>query len=229
MTDSLDFLRLLQLADSALPVGAAAHSFGLETLAEEGHVTVERIESFLAGALEETGVLEAAFCRAAHALGSGPWDAPLWLDLNARLSALRLARESRAASARLGRRLLELIAELEPLGRVSEALSASRASAGDVHQTAAAGLAAGALGLDVDAAVAAWLHQWVASAVSACQRLLPLGQRQASLVLWRLKGAILDAARRSSGLRVEDAVCFLPLVEIGSMRHARQHTRLFIS
>jgi urease accessory protein UreF len=40
---------------------------------------------------------------------------------------------------------------------------------------------------------------------------------------------MLEAAHRSAGAGVEDAACFLPLVEIGSMRHARLHTRLFIS
>src|SRR5438445_63849 len=58
--DPLDALRLLQLADSALPIGGAAHSFGLETLAGEGRIRVEELERFLGDAREETGGLKGA-------------------------------------------------------------------------------------------------------------------------------------------------------------------------
>src|SRR5437660_424593 len=52
-------LRLLQLADSALPVGAAAHSFGLESLIQEGLLGAGELESFLLAYLEESGRLDA--------------------------------------------------------------------------------------------------------------------------------------------------------------------------
>src|SRR5437867_3471816 len=110
-SDSLGFLRLLQLADSALPIGATAHSFGLETLAAEGTLTVGQLGSFLRDYLSEVGALESAFCRAAYRLtvvSERNTFAEGWLDLNSRLNALKPARESRAASATLGRRFLQL-------------------------------------------------------------------------------------------------------------------------
>src|ERR1700686_2454719 len=109
-------LRLLQLADSALPVGAAAHSFGLESLIEDALLAADGLESFLHGFLQETGALEAAYCRAAHRLSKlhGEGFAAEWRYLNQRLSARKLARESRDASVTLGRRFLRLASELLP-------------------------------------------------------------------------------------------------------------------
>ncbi|HEY4032842.1 MAG TPA: urease accessory UreF family protein, partial [Ktedonobacteraceae bacterium] len=114
--DGLQFLRLLQLTDSALPIGSAAHSFGLETLAVEGHLNVAQLESFLQDYLMEVARLEATFCRLGYRLISLTERDNLlfrWLELNNCLSAFKTARESRVASATLGRRFLQLVASLE--------------------------------------------------------------------------------------------------------------------
>src|SRR6185437_2901191 len=67
---ALRLLKLLQLADSALPIGSAAHSFGIETLVAEELLTVEHLAQFLEDYLHETGALESVFCRRAYVLAS---------------------------------------------------------------------------------------------------------------------------------------------------------------
>ncbi len=110
--DSLThLLRLLQLADSALPVGGLAHSFGLETMIAEGDLLLSDLFDVLQDLLSEGLLLDAVFCRSAH-VRARQGDAVD--DLNVRLSALRLARESREASLALGRRFSALVAALEP-------------------------------------------------------------------------------------------------------------------
>lgn len=226
--ESLDLLRLLQLADSALPVGGMAHSFGVETLAAEGALTVEGVERFFEDYLMEAGALEGSFCRAAHALGAGAFLEDRWLDLNRRLSALKPARESRLASATLGRRFLELVYGLERRPLFEEALQAAGRGGVDVHHSAAFGLAGGALGFDEEATVVAYLHQSLAGLISACQRLMPLGQSQAGRILWNLKPAVAQAAGRGRG-GGDEVACFVPMLELGSLRHPGLATRLFIS
>jgi urease accessory protein len=210
----LALLRLLHLADSALPVGAAAHSFGLESLIEDGCVTVDGLEEFLRGYLEESGALDAGYCRAAHELSRVRGDEfeARWEELNRRLSARRIARESREASLTMGRRFLALAATLlAPADLPAEA-----------HHVAAFGLAAGFAGVDERSTVLGWLHQSVAALVSAAQRLAPLGQTRASGILWSLKPLMAEIAEGG-------ADCFMPLPEVAAMRHSKLPTRLFIS
>ncbi len=231
-TDSLAFLRLLQLADSALPIGSTAHSFGLETLAAEGLLRVEQLETFLRDYLEETGALESIFCRLAYRLAPQPdVFAPRWLALNEQLSAYKTARESRVASATLGRRFLQLVAGLEQQPRLQQALHLSKEARGDIHYSIAFGLTGCILEVAETATMLAHLQQALIGLVSACQRLLPLGQSQASGIVWRLKPTMIATIDRSAAvaLDADNIPVFTPLLDLASMRHPTLTTRLFIS
>ncbi len=209
----LNFLQLLQLADSAIPIGATAHSFGIETLVAENLLTVDGLESFLHDYLAETGLVDAIFCRAAFRASS-----ELLPALNRHLSALRPASESRKASLALGRRFGQLAAAL-----------CDWEAAPECHLVLAFGLVAARLEFDVDETVLACLQQSVMALVSACQRLLPLGQIRAAQLLWAVKPAIVAVMERSRALQPADATSFTPLLDLASMRHPSLDVRLFIS
>lgn len=227
MTESLNYLRLLHLADSVLPIGGFTHSFGLETLAEERRLTVAGLESFLESWLEECGAFEGRFCRLGHALASD-FRAARWCRLNQELDAFKQARESREAGRALGRRLLYLVCDLAPSPALVEAAASLEDGRLAAHHAPVFGLVAGSLGVPAELAVPAFLHQSVAGLISVCQRLLPLGQARAGQLLWSLKPRMMQAAARYQEPD-DDAYCFSPLVELGAMRHPYLTTRLFIS
>jgi len=232
-TGDLADLRLLHLADSALPIGALAHSFGLESLTACEMLTTRDLPDFLQTYLQEAGTMEAVFCRAAFRLSVTARVekdfVARWLALNHQLSARKPARESRAGSASLGANFLQVVQNLADVPLARAALDASKRSASPAHHSAAFGLACSLLGFAEDRVALVYLHQSVASLVSSCQRLLPLGQSEAARILWNLKPAIIAAANHSATCALVDACCFMPLLDWGAMEHPALSTRLFIS
>ena len=201
-------LELLQLADSALPVGAAAHSFGLEMMAEEGTLRPENLEAFLHDHLAETGVLDAIFVRRALRGADS-------LILNAEFNARRPARESREATLKMGHRFCDLVQSVTGIPMPPS-----------LHYPVAFGVAGAKLGIAEDSVVLAYLQQSITGLISAGQRLMPLGQIASSRMIWNLRPSVNQAALRSESLEVS---CFTPLPELASMRHSSLETRLFIS
>lgn len=240
---SLQMLRLFHLADSAFPIGATAHSFGLETLAAEGSLTPQSLQGFLRDLLWEAGQVEAIFGRLAYRCGAAADDEALahWLALNTYVAALKPARESREASATLGRRFLQTVNQLEENPSLRQAQVAAREAAVEIHYCTAFGLVGGALALDEENTILAYLQQSLMGLVSACLRLLAIGQGRASEILWALKTQVVEVATASSAhtpsltahnaarLEFPPFTMFTPLLDVASMRHPTLATRLFIS
>ena len=224
----LAFLRLQQISDSAIPIGGAAHSFGLESLVDAGLLGVESLDQFFTDYLGEAGVVEAAYCeRSAAACELS--ELSQWLEWNAELGARKTARESREGSAAMGRRFLQLAARVSACELLRAAAARAAESGSELHLAPCFGLAAGAFGVEAGFAAPAYLQQSVITLISACQRLLPLGQTRAQEILWSLKPAIAAAADRGRSLPLESARSFTPLLDVASARHPTLRTRLFIS
>jgi urease accessory protein len=100
---------------------------------------------------------------------------------------------------------------------------------GDVHLATAFGLAGAALDMEPAMVASAYLHQTIFGAISACQRLMPLGQSSAMRLLWALKPGMIEAVEAAGTATNEGLWNLQPMLEIASMRHPHLTTRLFIS
>jgi urease accessory protein len=204
-----------------------SHSFGLEALVFDGDIE-DRVARcpidlawYLEDALSESLLVDAVFCREAHARATRGARTG---DLNLQLSALRIARESREASLTMGRRFAALAAALHPCAELN-----GLAAEPELHHSVAFGYALGILSIEAEVAVGAFLHQCVVNTISAGQRLLPLGQIQANRIAWDLKPAIVEAVRHSRSISSSAVSSFAHLPELASMRHPCLPTRLFVS
>lgn len=222
-----NFLSLLQIADSALPIGSVAHSYGLETLIAENYVDVDSLEAYIGQLLLNNGKQEAWSCLQGYKIAliedqvrfNQEWD-----KLHHTLSALRSAHELRSASEKIGRRLLQLVGQVEPHLCLEWAWQTQQ-----THQAAVWGLVGATLDIDSQTVTMVYLQQFVKTLVSAAQKLLPLGQTQATQIVWDLKPLIEQIAADLEDAPDEMPSAFPGLPEMAALRHPHLATRLFIS
>ncbi|QIN77747.1 urease accessory protein UreF [Rubrobacter marinus] len=219
-------LRALQVSDTAFPTGAFSHSMGLEAFYEAGELAgAEDLDRLARLHLSSLATSDCVALRAAYAA-----DLEELFRVDALLSATKLTRELRAASSSTGRRFLASVVALGVEDGTLLALTRA-ARAGETPGNAAVGYgaAAPALGMGADEAVLAYLYASAASLVAAGQKLIPLGGGAAQRILFGLAEALLKASEESAGLEADDMYAFAPAVDVRSMLHERQRTRLYIS
>lgn len=219
-------LRLLQVSDTAFPIGSFSHSMGLEAFAEGGELGSAQDLQRL-GELH-LGSLATSHCVALRAAYGARLEDLLRVDRL--LSATKPARELRAASTSTGKRFLISVSALGVEdAMLGEFTAAVRAGKSPGNLTVGYGVAAPALGLDREEILLAYLYANAASLVAAGQKLIPLGGSAAQRVLFELGEEISQTAERSEEMVPEEMYAFSPTIDVRSMLHERQRTRLYIS
>lgn len=239
-------LTLIHLSDSALPIGGFSHSWGLETWCQNGLLGNSQSVLQSVGQLLRLSIApqDGRACALAHRL-SGQDDGLGFSKLNAYLTASRWAKEPREASLHLGARFLKLCLAS---GIVSDL---NGLNLEEIHHSAAFGWVCARVGISAADAVCAYLYTGCAAMVSACVRLIPLGQTEGQVVLAGLRvqvDALVDdclsveesSERRlpacsengGSNLRpveLEDLMSFSPMHEQACVEHQTLYSRLFQS
>ena len=84
-------------------------------------------------------------------------------------------------------------------------------------------------GLPVEVALPAYLQSYVGNLVSAAVRLIPLGQTAGQLAIAGLEEAVLGASTSARDSTIDDLGSAAFMVDLVSMAHETQYTRLFRS
>lgn len=219
-------LRLLQISDSAFPTGSFSHSMSLEAFYAAGELRdADDLQRIVELQLSTLATSDCVALRASYGAGLDEL-----FRMDRLLTATKVARELRQASASTGRRFLLNVAALGAWGETLCAFTeAVRDGASPGNLAVGYGVAAPALGFGVEETTHAYLYANAASLVAAGQKLIPLGGSAAQRVLFGLGDRIEGAARISETVEVEDMHAFAPTVDARSMLHERQRTRLYIS
>ncbi len=246
---ALPLLRLLQLHDSQFPVGAFAHSNGLEAYAQEGLDDVGLHELLAAQVEHGWGRLElaaaalawdAAGPEASADGGAGPSpgagasaarpEASAEPSSLAALESLALEVEAwkpvpglRSTSLRLGRRTLTLALRLWP-GEAGALEGLERP-----HHAVVVGALARRLGVPLRPTLLAFAQGTLWSALTAATRCMPLSPERAQELVVALQPALAAAVERV----LEDPESSLwsatPGADLRAHQQAELHTRLFQS
>ena len=183
-------MTLLQLHDSAFPIGAFAHSNGLERYADLG-MTPAGLAAYLRGQLRfGQGRLDLAALALAYRL-EGDEVVPELSALAEELDAWRSVPTLRTTSLSLGRRTLSLARRIWP-----EAARDAAMPRDACHHAVVVGRLSRLLGLPLRESALAFARAGLASATSAATRCMPLGPERVQALMAMLHTEVADAVAR---------------------------------
>lgn len=213
---ALTLLRLLQIFDSQFPVGAFAHSGGVETYASLGGGLTELREVLDGQIALGWGRSDLA---AAHLAWREKGDSPLF-RLARDVDALKVVPAVRYASIGLGRRTQELLRRIYPEAAVE---------VDPPHQAVVIGAAGRRLGIEIRALLLAYGNSLATGTLAAALRCMSVSPAQAQALLARSHDGLSRAVERALADPEGSLFTCTPALDVRSHEQAFLRTRLFQS
>jgi len=226
----LNLLRLQTWLSPAFPIGAYSYSHGIEWAVEVGEVRdCDSLVDWLEADLRfGSGRNEAIFFAAA-------WRAAAHDDRTGLLQTAELAAAYRGTAELVLESGQQASACLATMSRIwaDELLSWFATQLQQLQippvLSIVLGLRLGSERIALELALPAFLQTYFAGLVTAGVRLIPLGQTAGQLAVARLEDSVIDVANTALNWSLEALGSAAMRVDLASMAHETQYTRLFRS
>jgi urease accessory protein len=221
-TRDQQLFRLFQLFDSQFPVGAFAHSGGLETYGQAGAGLGELRELLRAQIELGWGRAELAAASLAWSAAARPAPSRALALLGTRISAHKVVPSIRDTSLRLGRRTLTLLERLYPGVFQTVVIEPT-------HHALVIGAGGQLLGLPLRELLVAYSHSMIASSIATATRCMPVSPAQGQELIVELQPALEAALSRAIDATEDDLFTCTPGLDIRCHQQGGLKTRLFQS
>ena len=221
MSDSL--FRLMSWLSPAYPVGSYAFSHGLEYAVEAGLVhDRDTARDWIATIMAHgSGFADLVFVGSAWESGTENL-----AELNELARAFQGTLELRLESTAQGRAFVSVTASAWPCDAIE---TLAKIPDNEVVYAIAVGAVSANHGISRVDTMTAYAHAFAANLVSAAVRLIPLGQTDGQRITAELMPVCIASVERAAATSWQDVSASTPMVDIASMKHEHQYTRLFRS
>jgi urease accessory protein len=223
-------LSLLQLTDPTLPIGGFSHSSGLETYVQQGIVKdAATARDFVTGMLQQNlQYTDAAFVSLAYDAASQN-DFKRIKELDDECTAVKLPKEMREASKKLGMRLIKIFQSMCESAIADGYKRAIQSQNITGHYCIAFGIYASALKISKAEALTGFYYNAAVGMVTNSVKLIPLGQHDGQQLLFSLQPLINDLVQKSLIPDVGLIGICCTGFDIRCMQHEQLYSRLYMS
>lgn len=225
----LHLARLLQFADSTLPVGTFAFSNGLESAVQTGVVhDRESLAEFVRLVVRQAARMDGiALLHAHRAVRAGAYDAVIEADHA--LWCRRVGEEQQLMLSRMGRKLAELALKISDFPVLARWLADIKAGAALGCFPIAQALAFAQLGADEREAFTVHHYGVAAMVLGAAVRLMRIDHLDTQRILFAAQEEVEAHYLAVRALELEEMSTFAPVFDVLVAHHTTAHVRLFMN